>query len=163
MESYLADHNGMSKRPMNLALFLFALEHVARICRVLRQPGAHALLVGVGGSGRQSLARLAAFVNGMAVFQVEISKNYGHVEWREDLKAMLRRAGTEARPSVFLFADTQIKDEAYVEDINNILNSGEVPNMFPNDERMQVRLVRPFTHSGASESLQAMATETLML
>ena len=71
MDSYLVDHNGVSKRPMNLAMFLFALEHVARICRILRQPGAHALLVGVGGSGRQSLARLAAFVNGMNFFQVQ--------------------------------------------------------------------------------------------
>ena len=74
MDTYLVDHNGVSKRPMNLAMFLFALEHVARICRVLRQPGAHALLVGVGGSGRQSLARLAAFVNSMSVFQVHHSR-----------------------------------------------------------------------------------------
>ncbi len=34
----------------------------------------------------------------------------------------------------------QIKDEAFVEDINNLLNSGEVPNMFPSDEKMQVSL-----------------------
>ena len=51
---------------------------------------------------------------------------------------MLRRAGGECKPTVFLFSDTQIKDEGFVEDINNILNSGEVPNMFPADERMQV-------------------------
>jgi hypothetical protein len=50
---------------------------------------------------------------------------------------MLRKAGVDGTPCMFLFADTQIKDEAFVEDINNILNSGEVPNMFPNDERMQ--------------------------
>lgn len=55
---------------MNLAMFLFAVEHVSRICRVLSQPGGNMLLVGLGGSGRQSLARLAAFICGMEVFQV---------------------------------------------------------------------------------------------
>lgn len=39
MEEYLLDHNAMSKRPMNLAVFLYAVEHISRIARVLKQPG----------------------------------------------------------------------------------------------------------------------------
>ena len=139
MEEYLHDHNGTSKRPMNLAMFLFAVEHISRICRLLKQPGGNMLLVGVGGSGRQSLTRLAGFICGMEVLQVEIAKSYGRTEWREDLKKVLRKAGADMKNVVFLFSDTQIKDESFLEDINNILNSGEVPNMFPQDERMTVR------------------------
>jgi dynein heavy chain len=57
----------------------------------------------------------------------------------------LRGAGTGSEPMVFLFSDTQIKTETFVEDINNILNSGEVPNIFPSDERSAIcEAVRPY-------------------
>lgn len=39
---------------------------------------------------------------------------------------------------MFLLSDGQLKDEAWLEDINNLLNSGEVPNLFSGDERAQV-------------------------
>eukprot|EP00878_Enallax_costatus_P040239 GHUV01046297.1.p2 GENE.GHUV01046297.1~~GHUV01046297.1.p2 ORF type:complete len:106 (-),score=33.17 GHUV01046297.1:311-628(-) len=70
VEEALSDHNATSKRPMPLAIFLFAVEHVSRIIRLMKQAGGHMLLVGVGGSGRQSLAKLAAYMAGLEVFQV---------------------------------------------------------------------------------------------
>lgn len=79
------------------------------------------------------------------VLQVEISKNYSRADWRDDLKRLLRRAGCDGKRIMFLFCDSQIKDEAFVEDINNMLNAGEVPNMFPSDEKMQVGVLQPST------------------
>jgi len=80
---------------MKLVLFLDACEHIARISRVLRQPSGNALLLGVGGSGRQSLSKMATFIANYKLFQIEVVKGYNMRSWREDVKNVLMKAGVE--------------------------------------------------------------------
>ncbi|KNE63057.1 hypothetical protein AMAG_08223 [Allomyces macrogynus ATCC 38327] len=125
-EEYLEDYNNQVSKPMKLVMFLDAIEHVSRICRILRQPKGNALLLEY------------------ECFQIEISKNYGQNEWKEDLKKVLFRAGIDAKQTVFLYCDTQVFQESCVEDVNNLLNSGDVPNLYTNDDLDRIyNAIRP--------------------
>lgn len=60
------------------------------------------------------------------------------VEWREDIKQLLKKCGVENKQTVFFFADSQIKDEGFVEDINMMLNTADVPNLFTGEEKAEI-------------------------
>ena len=144
LDEYLEEYNMNFSGQMHLVFFTDAIRHLSRICRLLRQPRGSACLVGIGGSGRQSLVRLGASMNEIVLFQIEITRGYGLTEFREDLKNVLLSAGGEGKPTVFLFSDTQIVEESFVEDVSNLLNSGEVPNLWAEDEISKiVSMVRP--------------------
>ncbi|XP_070535810.1 dynein axonemal heavy chain 6-like isoform X2 [Ptychodera flava] len=141
---YLDDFNMSSSKEMKLVFFLDAIQHVARIARMIRQERGNALLVGVGGTGKQSLTRLASHMCGYKCFQIELSRGYDYAAFHEDLKKLYEMAGVAGDNTVFLFTDTQIVVEEFLEDINNILNSGEVPNLFEPDEHERIIMsVRP--------------------
>lgn len=97
--------------------------------------------------GKQSLSRLASHLNGYKCYQIELSRGYNHASFHEDMRKFYFAAGVANTPSVFLMTDTQIIQEDFLEDVNNILNSGEVPNLFESDEyeKLMVAARQPAT------------------
>lgn len=140
LEDKLNNYNNVQGNlHMNLVLFREAITYLCKIHRILKQESGHALLVGVGGSGRHSLSRLAAFSANYELIQLELNKNYKLAEFREDIKKIKARAGLQNKPIVFMFSDNDVVDELFLEDVNNILSSGEVPNIYTNDELKDIR------------------------
>uniref|UniRef100_A0A6I8PQA7 Dynein axonemal heavy chain 1 n=1 Tax=Ornithorhynchus anatinus TaxID=9258 RepID=A0A6I8PQA7_ORNAN len=138
LDDYMEDYNEVHTTKLKLVLFIDAMSHICRISRILRQSLGNALLLGVGGSGRSSLTRLASHIAEYECFQIELSKNYGMAEWRENIKQILLKAGVNNLSITFLFSDTQIKNESFLEDINSVLNSGDIPNLYSLDEQDQI-------------------------
>ncbi|CAD7077293.1 unnamed protein product [Hermetia illucens] len=137
---YLEDYATLTGQEMKLILFQDAMEHIVRLARLLRSDRGNGLLVGVSGNGKQSLTKLSSHINGYRCNQIELTRGYDSSNFHDDLRVFCRQAGVNHKPNVFLIVDTQIVKEEFLEDINNILNSGEVPNLFEADDYEKVIL-----------------------
>lgn len=71
-------------------------------------PRGNILMVGMGGSGRRSSCRLAAYIADCRLMTVQVSKSYTIADWRDDLKKILMSASFNLNHTVFLFSDAQV-------------------------------------------------------
>ncbi len=125
-----------SNAVMELVLFEDAVKHVCRITRILSQPSGHGLLVGVGGSGKQSLSKLSAFICQYNITMITISQEYKINQFKEDLQKMYNFTGqSEDTGYLFIFTEGQIVDEKFMVPVNDLLSSGEVQDLFNNDDK----------------------------
>ena len=139
LNGYLEEYNYSSSHKMNLVFFQDAVLHILRICRTLRQPRGNIMLIGVGGSGKQSLTRLSSYMYEMSFKQIEIVKGYNEKHFHEFIKEMMFMSGADGRRVTFAINDSQILRESFLEDINNILNTGEVPNLMQPEDKERVQ------------------------
>jgi dynein heavy chain len=119
---------------MDLVLFEDAMKHVCKISRIISAESGHALLVGVGGSGKQSLSRLSSFICQYATVQIMISSTYGMNDLKADLQKFYMRSGVKDEGLMFLFTEGQITNERFMVFLNDLLSSGEIADLFPAED-----------------------------
>jgi len=100
----------------------------------LESPRGNALLIGVGGSGKQTLARLAAFISSLSVSQIQIKRGFGLLDMKDEIGSLYMKVGLKNVASVFLISDAQLPDESILMLINDLLASGEIPELFNDDQ-----------------------------
>jgi dynein heavy chain len=122
-------------KSMNLVLFDEAMSHMMKVNRTIQQKRGSMMLVGVGGSGKQSLSRLAAYTSQHRSFQITITKTYNDNAFFEDVRALCIGAGQKGESITFIFTDAEVKSESFLEYINSMLATGEIPGLFAKDEK----------------------------
>ena len=113
---------------LNVPIVVFdsVLEHILRIDRVLRQPLGHLLLVGSSGVGKTTLSRFVSWMNNLSVFQIKAGRNYALVDFDNDLREVMKRAGVKQEKICFIFDESNVLSVAFLERMNALLASGEV-------------------------------------
>lgn len=133
IESKLIEYNE-SNPIMDLVLFEQAILHVTRISRIIQNPCGHVMMVGVGGSGKQSLCRLAAYIGDFEVKQLVVTSNFKVEDLKDELRSMYLASGVKCVRTLFILTDSQIIREEFLVYINAMLTSGWIPDLFSKEE-----------------------------
>ena len=110
LSDYQMRSNMCGNATKQIVFFKEAVEHICRACRVLRQQGGHMLLIGIDGTGKDTIIELAAFISNCNVFKLHMKKGYNYNDFRDDLKNVFKLTGIQRKKLVFFVADKDIND-----------------------------------------------------
>ena len=134
MELEELNSSSTKREPMSISIFDFAVLQILKICRILKLDKSHGLLLGLGGSGRQTLTRLSTYMMGQQLVTLEVHKAYNQEKWREDIKRILGEASVTSKCSTLVITESQSSNVYLMQDIDSMLNLGEIPNLYEHEE-----------------------------
>ncbi|XP_075347137.1 cytoplasmic dynein 2 heavy chain 1 isoform X3 [Mycteria americana] len=127
-------HYGRDKKEIKVLLFQEVLSYISKVDRVLSFPGGSLLLAGRSGVGRRTVTSLVSHMHGAVLITPKISRDYQLKQFKNDLKYVMELAGIEGQQVVLLLEDYQFVHSTFLEMINSLLSSGEVPGLYKIEE-----------------------------
>jgi dynein heavy chain len=134
-------------KSVSLVLFEDCLKYLIKITRILRTKQGSAMLVGVGGSGKQSLTRLAAYICQQVVKQLtpdradkvdELKGEFRNI-YTDMIKDFNPNTNKDIVKHTFLMTDAELKLDSFLETISSFLATGEIANLYPKkDEKNDI-------------------------
>ncbi|XP_011498925.1 PREDICTED: dynein heavy chain 7, axonemal-like [Ceratosolen solmsi marchali] len=135
---YFREYNEIHERKIDVVITCHAMQHLVRICRILATPGGNLLMISPSGSGRKSLARLAAHIQQQLLFEPITDRRYNNEStWKRDIKSIMIECGRSKKDYTILVSDRQASSE-FIQDINNFLSFGEMSELFSDDEQRDI-------------------------
>lgn len=120
---------------MNLVVFDDACKHLLRIARIINMPRSSAMIVGVGGSGKQSLTRLASSICKQVYKQIVLTKGFNINNLKDAIKEQYEIAGPQGKSVTFILTDAEIKSEDFLECFNSFLATGEIAGLIAKEDK----------------------------
>ncbi|XP_057306686.1 dynein axonemal heavy chain 6-like [Hydractinia symbiolongicarpus] len=124
--------------PNDMVLFPAMCAHINAAARVLRQPGGHLLLLGIGGTGKTSAIKLASYMEFCEFFQPTVTTNYTFSDFKDDLRKVMLKAGLQNMKVVFFINDRNIVKESFVEVICAALTATDLSQFFDDDHKENI-------------------------
>ncbi|KAF5224191.1 hypothetical protein ECC02_002777 [Trypanosoma cruzi] len=125
---------GREFRELNVHIIPEALAWISRIDRILARPVGHLILVGRPGVGRRNAVHLAAYMLRMQVVTLNMVQGYSVKNFRNDVRQFVQRATTQNERLVLLLDEHNIVDESFLEVVNSLVSSGDIPGLFTPEE-----------------------------
>ena len=118
----------------SLVFFDDALHHVLKVTRVLESDRRSVMLVGVGGSGKKSIAKVAATVAGVSLLHSTKGPTYGVSNFLDDLGSGFKRSGIKGESVCFLMSDADVCDSVFLDFVNQQLTTGRISDIFQKED-----------------------------